>query len=192
MMLSPVNTDEEIDQGFILEGLPNPIFKSLKLSVTINPTCLFQNNKVDNVILAYLIPVEFVLKKNKEWQNLLISLEEPMKIGKKSLSSKKTVKVENIISHYIDNDESRRHFFLHGIEDLNIPDTFIDFQQIASFPMKAILENSKPIAKINRPWREKMITNYTGYMVRIGVERYSGEIREKIIENIIKPLKLSI
>ena len=182
--------NEGFEQGYIIDGLCNPSYKKLHLSVALNPTCLFEHKKVENIIVAYLIPTEFVLNTNNQWKNYIESLDEKTRKGENALSKTGHKSIENIIGKLIDNDEPRRHFFLGSLPEADIPNIFIDFQQIASFPLEAVETKIKIVAKIKRPFREKMITSYSGYMMRIGTDRYKGDERAEILKSIIDPIKL--
>ena len=191
MMLSAISGTDKLDQGAIVHGIAHPVFHKLENAVVMNPTCLFANGKVDNVILAYLLPVNFVLRKNKDWLDLIEQLTEKVKAGTEDVSKKKSKTVESIIGKLVDSDEPRRYFFLKGVDSIHFPDTFIDFQQITAVPFSKVESESKMVEKINSPWREKVATHYAGYMMRVGVDRYEGEEREKIISNIAQPLSIT-
>jgi hypothetical protein len=190
MILKKAIEGDRLDQGFIISGLVNPSFPSLDLSVVLNPTCLFSNAKVDSVIVAYLIPAEFVLSANMQWISFKSELSESVKTGEEFISKSKAKSIERILGNLIDNDEPRRHFFIGSFPEIGLVDSFIDFQQIASFTLAAVKEKLKLIAKIKSPFRDQMATNYAGYMMRIGVDRYHGTERTRILSTLASPLKL--
>jgi hypothetical protein len=188
MILSKVFESDTLNQGFVITGLANPFFPSLDLSVVLNPTCLFENNKVDSIIVAYLIPAEFVLSKNRQWISFKNELSEPAKKGDETISKLKAKSLENILGVLIDNDEPRRHFFIGSLPEIGLVHSFVDFQQVASFALNTVQERIKLVAKIKSPYREQMATNYAGYMMRIGVERYGGTDRTRILSTLASPL----
>jgi len=159
-------------------------------SIVLNPTCDFTNNKADNIIVSYLVPAKLILSINNQWQSFLDDLKTEMKEGKENLSHKKYDSVENIIGRLVDNDEPRRYFFLGSLSSVDLPELFADFQQVASFPIEAAKTLAKPIAKINSPWREQLSTHFSGYMMRIGVDRYAGEARAKLLDTLLEPIKV--
>ena len=107
-----VGSTDFLDQGCLLKGIPHPAFGNLLVSIILNPTCFFHNSKVDSVVLAYLIPVDFFFGKNREWLDLLKGLDDKIKAGDEEASKKKSIKVRKLIGQYIDNDEPRRFYYL--------------------------------------------------------------------------------
>lgn len=190
MILSKALPDENIDQGHIITGLANPCFATLQVSVVLNPTCLFSNHKVDSIVLAYLIPAKYVLERNRQWRTFLDSLPERCRIGGEDISRKKQGSVENVLGMLIDNDEPRRHFYLGALEEVGLGDVFVDFQQVSSFPLATMAAKVKIIAKVRSPFREKLATHYAGYMMRIGVDRYHGADRARILSALAAPVRM--
>ena len=182
---------DRIDQGSILSGIQHPVFHSLKISVVLNPTCLIHNGKADSLILAYLVPAHFIIERNEDIQQHIHGLDEKSAGGINIVGNKKSESIRKTIGKLIDNDEPRRHFYVRGLDHISLPDTFIDFQQVASFPFDQVTTGARILAKLRTPWREKLATHYAGYMMRIGVQRFEGEIREKIVSSMISPIKLT-
>lgn len=189
-MLLTENLDR-IDQGSIIKGIPHPSFSNLEISVALNPTCDFHNGKANSVILAYLIPAKYVLERNEEYKQQTDALTEEARRGAEHASKKKSSTIRKFIGKIIDNAEPRRHFFLRGIEDTGLPNVFVDFQQIGSFPFDFVVEKSKVIAKVKSPWREQLATHYASYMMRIGVDRFEDGTREQIISDLVAPIQLT-
>jgi hypothetical protein len=142
--------------------------------------------------MAYIIPVSFILDRDDEWLSLKGSLAPEVQDGSTRASKTKSDKLEKFVGKLIDNDEPRRNFYLKGMPQIGLPDSFIDFQQITSIPFDHVQKHAKVIAKLNSPWREKLATHYAGYMMRIGVERIEGAARTQIIENLTAPIKLAV
>lgn len=182
---------DSIDQGTILEGVNHPSMPSLKIAIALNPTCLFHQGKADSIVLAYLIPAKYILERNEEFKQQTEALGETVIDGSEVVNKKKSDSIRKFIGKLIDNDEPRRHFYIQGVERIGLPDCFVDFQQVTSVPFDSVVANSSIIAKLSTPWREKLATHYAGYMMRIGVDRFVGETREKIIAGMVTPIKLS-
>jgi hypothetical protein len=64
------------------------------------------------------------------------------------------------------------------------PASYLDFQQIFVIPTRQVYEEylSNRIAKVESPWREQIVAQYSGYSMRVGVPDYSDdELRDLLI-----------
>jgi hypothetical protein len=177
------DAESQVDQGDIIEGIKHPAFDKLNISVVLTPTCQMANEKASSVVLAFLLPVNFVLDINHDYQELIRSLDtgEDKAVAKPSKS--KSDKIRKVIGKLIDCDECRRHFFLKGHG--SVPNVFVDFQQVLSLPFDEVKKclQRRP-AKVLSPFREKLATHFAGYMMRIGVERPEGDERNQLLNSV--------
>ncbi len=141
MILKKAIEGDRLDQGFIISGLVNPSFPSLDLSVVLNPTCLFSNAKVDSVIVAYLIPAEFVLSANLQWISFKSELSESVKTGEEFISKSKAKSIEKILGNLIDNDEPRRHFFIGSFQKSGLSIHLLIFSKLHLLPWLQLKKN---------------------------------------------------
>ncbi|MFT6928397.1 MAG: CheY-like chemotaxis protein [Psychromonas sp.] len=142
--------------------------------------CDFEQCKVENVLMARVIPIsEHSLY--SEWLKQKNIFEELVPDKKRERASKKPLnEAMDKVRRLVKGQTSERYKFLPGT--FFLPDCIVDFQALANEPMSEA-KGYKLICSLDNPYREELLHLFSKYYGRIGTPDYDIEALWKNIDS---------
>ncbi len=143
------------------------------LWIVLTPACDFEQDKVENVLLAKITPIKehFLYKMWEEsvtkFNGLSPDLQE-RKISKTSVN----VAMDGV-RRLVKGRQGERYKFLPGT--FFLPDCVIDFQDLTNCP-RDHAETYEVICSLDNPYREEILHLFSKYYGRIGTPDYNFDI----------------
>jgi hypothetical protein len=177
-----VEKSSELSQGSIISGISWPNIKETEapFGVVVSNACDFENDKLQFIIAAAIVPASDVLLNSKEFKSIIDNnnLSE--------LSSRQQKKLDEYVRSFVNNNRFGRYYFFDIApifeKDDPIP-MLIDFQHISSAPYPN--EQIKTIGRICHPFVEQFIMCFSHYVSRIPSDRASKEQYELLKNKIL-------
>lgn len=171
--------DGQLDQGVVLDTIPWGL-EEAPLGIVLTSTCDLEWAKADFITFAALKPAKAILQASREFRGKLQGAagDELSRGAWDSLAQR--------LRGFIHNADIARYFFLEAGEALALPPLFADFQHLISVPTERA--RTFPVrATLPSPYREKLITHYSAYAARIGVDRLSDAETETLVALLAEP-----
>ena len=169
---SSVDSSGEIDQGDIFKDIYFAAIDSHITAVVITPTCDLVQRKAHYVKLVATVPLNQVVKIIAD----SVGIQDSLFSSQEELSGKKCTKLLSQLERNIDGNFLPRYYLLSEYIGV-FPASYVDLQQVFVMPMEQLRAQylSNRIARMNSPWREQVVAQYSGYSMRVGVQEYSKQ-----------------
>lgn len=175
-------------QGDILHPIEYHLFENPVMGIILSPRCDIEQEKVDYLKFAIVIPADGILRQKQEYIDW-ISNRTPDEIsGKDTVKPTGSNKIYRVFKKYIFNQNIGRFYYLIPFENYGY--LAIDFQAIWTLKQEQITD-ADVIAQMQTPDREDMLQSYVGYAGRVGTEDLSLDDAHSITQNVVKSINLS-
>jgi len=165
-------SNEKIDQGDFFQDIYFAAIDVRTDAVVITPTCDLVQNKAQYVKLVGTVSVKSVVKLIAD----SLDIDETFFVSGEELSHKKTNKILKDLNSNIGGNLLPRFYYLSEFIGF-FPHLYVDLQQVFVIPKQQLDDDysSNRIAKLNSPWREQIVAQYSGYSMRVGVPTYTEQ-----------------
>lgn len=150
---------------------PADIYKKIDdktLWMVLTPACDFEQNKVDNVLLAKVTPLT-EHSSYKEWQEQ-VEYSKELEPGQKKKEAEQCIKqARGTVKQFVQNKKGSRFRFFPGT--FFLPDCIVDFQQLLNLPAN-YEDDFQVVCSLDNPYREELLQLFSNYYGRIGTPDY--------------------
>ena len=170
---------EMVDQGDIFQDLYFPAVDANVLAVVITPTCDLEHGKTHFIKFVSTAALDLVIRIIADSVGIHHSSFDSGNV----LSKTKLSQLMEMFKRNIRGDFLPRYYLLTEYSG-GFPASYLDFQQIFVIPTRQVYEEylSNRVAKVESPWREQIVAQYSGYSMRVGVPDYSdNKLRDLLI-----------
>lgn len=175
-----VDLTERVDQGDLFQDLYFPSVDANVLAVVITPTCdlELEHEKAHFIKFVSIVTLDFVIRIIADSVGIHNSLFDSGSV----LSKTKLAHLMEMFKRNIRGDFLPRYYLLTEYSG-GFPASYLDFQQIFVIPTRQVYEEylSNRVAKVESPWREQIVAQYSGYSMRVGVPDYSDDILRDLL-----------
>lgn len=150
---------------------PGDIFRNIDdqtLWMVLTPACDFEQNKVENVLLARVIPLE-EHDTYKAWRQHSRELEATAPKDQTEKMKKAQKEARGKVKSLVKNQMGGRFRFLPGT--FFLPDCIVDFQRLLNLPV-TYAEQYEIVCSLDNPHREEVLQLFSTYYGRIGTPDY--------------------
>lgn len=167
-----VDPTERIDQGDVFQDIYFSSVDANVLAVVITPTCDLEHGKAHFIKFVATIPLNFVIRIIAD----SVGIRDSLFTSGTALSKTKFDDLMQAFKRNISGDFLPRYYLITGYSDI-FPTSYLDFQQVFVISTRQIQEEylSNRIAKVESPWREQIVAQYSGYSMRVGVPDYTED-----------------
>jgi hypothetical protein len=168
---------DQLNFGSIVEGVPWPDENEFPVGVVLTNPCDLEHDKADYIMIGGLRDARLL----QQSSDFVDRVGGPPSAT--VLSKSKSDKVVKLIANYVHNIGIARYFFLDVSQIMDDPAyVLIDFQRIIT--VRNNDHGLTPIGIIPSPYSEKLISHYSAYVSRIGVDRVDAETLRTICQYI--------
>jgi len=162
---------ERVDQGDVFQDLYFPAVDANVLAVVITPTCDLEHEKAHFIKFVSTVALDLVIRIIADSVGINDSLFDSGSV----LSKTKLSQLMEMFKRNTRGDFLPRYYLL--TEYSGFPASYLDFQQIFVIPIRQVYEEylSNRVARVESPWREQIVVQYSGYSMRVGVPDYSDD-----------------
>jgi len=163
----------------VLDGIPWGI-EQPPLGIVLTSTCDLELGKADFLTLAALKPAKAILHASKEFRGKVQGFKG------NELTRPAWDSLVQRLKNYIHNADIGRYFFIEAGDALGLQPLFADFQHLVSVPVERAPEFMVR-ATLASPYREKLITHFSAYSSRIGVDRITDSEADGLVSFLAEP-----
>lgn len=127
------------------------------LCIILTPTCDLVNRKASVVLLAELVPADSASGKPADQVRRIVNQS----------SAGQNAKAIEAAARLVNQDIDSKYFFLPAIPQLNHIAKVVDFTRLRTLS-RAELDDKEPIATLDSPFRENLLSRFANYMNRHG------------------------
>lgn len=170
--------DKKVKQCCIIENIKFNSINEISNGIILTPICEIHQKKADYLIIAQIIPLKnffetFLIEKNFTDREI---------VGLDRIDNKRIEKVqEQFREKYLKNKTYRFHFITDNEDKFGY--SIIDFNSIESIKIKDFEKYNK-ICEILHPWNANIISRFTAYCVRFGIDDLSNDFYEEVFNKI--------
>ena len=136
--------------------------------------------KASYLLVASLVPAKETIQMSKEFQQKVESVKDYV------ISKTKWKSFGVYLKQFINNQNIARYYFIDPTKAIEAPLLFVDFQHLLAIPILK-KDNLEIVAKLPSPHTEKMISHFSSYISRIGVDRENKKDTEALINQLADP-----
>ncbi|MDK2977991.1 MAG: hypothetical protein PWP52_705 [Bacteroidales bacterium] len=168
-----------ITQGTVLDNIPWELDPA-PLGIVLSNPCDLEWGKASYLLVASLVPAKETIQMSKEFKQKVESAKDYV------ISKTKWKSFEVYLKQFINNQNIARYYFIDPTNAIEAPLLFVDFQHLLTIPIFK-KDNLEIVAKLPSPHTEKMISHFSSYISRIGVDRENKEDAEALINQLAAP-----
>jgi hypothetical protein len=173
-----VVTADRIDQGDIFKDIHFPALDTSVNAVVITPTCDLEHGKAHFVKFVASVPLDFVIRIIADSLNIALSLFK----SDTELTKSQCNNLVRAVKRNTNGDYLPRFYLVTAYSNI-LPACYLDFQRVFVVPFLQVQEDylENRVAKLDSPWREQILAQYSGYSMRVGTPDYlDDELRNLI------------
>jgi hypothetical protein len=177
-MFAEIDPEARVDQGDVFADIYFSAIDAYVNAVVITPTCDFKQEKAHLIKFISTVPLDMVIRIIADSIGITESaFQSTVTISKSQCSSLVKALYRNTTGDFLP-----RYYLLPECQG-KLPALYLDFQRIFVIPFRQVVEEylSNRVASIVSPWRERIVAQYSGYSMRVGVPSYSDdELRDML------------
>lgn len=171
-MFVELDPGARVDQGDVFADIYFPAIEAYVNAVAITPACDLEHEKAHFVKFVSTVSLATVIKMMADSVQIPESAFQPAA----TISQRQYDRLLKALRRNTTGDFLPRFYLLPECQG-KLPALYLDFQRVFVVPFRQVVEEylSNRVARIVSPWREQIVTQYSGYSTRVGAPDYSDD-----------------
>lgn len=169
---------DDVEQSAIYSDVDFRVIDEKGAGIVLTPECDIQQQKVETVLLARIVPLVDILEYwlvKKGLSHGVISGLEPLP----DTGPRRKGLVKEFSKIYMTN-RALQYFFLPGLDEV-LDDSFVCYDITVTTKIDILASENKKLALLRSPFKEAVPVHFAAFMGRVGLPAVSNETLEEVV-----------